>query len=71
SLLGIVCLLGLMVATSRDRRSIPWYTVGTGLFLQFLIALFVLKTSIGQQIFKYISTFIATFLGFSEKGGEF
>ncbi|KAI8891510.1 hypothetical protein BC833DRAFT_36396 [Globomyces pollinis-pini] len=60
SLLEIVCLLGLVVPTSRDRSSIPWYTVETGfLFLQFVIALFVLQTSIGQQIFKYkINIFI-------------
>jgi CNT family concentrative nucleoside transporter len=71
SLCGIVVLIGLTAIFSRDRKSIPWHTVGSGLFLQYLIALFVLKTEVGQGIFQYLSAFIADFLHFSHQGAVF
>lgn len=38
AVIGIIYLLGLAVAFSSARRSIPWKTVGIGLLLQLLFA---------------------------------
>ena len=52
SLLGLVTLVALAWACSTNRRRFPWRTVLTGLGLQFLFALFILKTTIGEKIFS-------------------
>ena len=51
SLLGLVTLVALAWACSTNRRRFPWRTVLTGLGLQFLFALFILKTTMGKSIF--------------------
>lgn len=71
SFVGLFVLIGILYATSNDRSSIKWYTVVVGLLLQYLIALFVLKTTLGVNIFKYLSFLITSFLGFSAAGIEF
>ncbi|KAJ3258672.1 hypothetical protein HK103_003461 [Boothiomyces macroporosus] len=71
SLLGIVVILVAMTLLSHDRKNIPWYTVSTGLLIQYFIALIVLKTQWGFDLFNYISRFLANFLGFSHTGAVF
>ncbi|KAF9973717.1 hypothetical protein BGZ73_003017 [Actinomortierella ambigua] len=71
SLLGLVFYLLVMYVTSRNRRAIHWPTVATGIGLQYLLGLFVIKTSLGQTIFTYIGTAMASFLGFSSAGIDF
>ena len=83
SFLGIIFIIGMMTVTSavscmfskltnnQDRRAIPWHTVAVGLFLQFGIALFVLRTKIGIQIFQFLSKLITDFLETSAVGLEF
>src|SRR3954469_16671846 len=51
SALGLVILLSCAWALSRNRRRFPWRTVLWGLGLQFLFALFILKTPFGAAIF--------------------
>ncbi|KAI8906440.1 Na+ dependent nucleoside transporter C-terminus-domain-containing protein [Gorgonomyces haynaldii] len=71
SFAGIIVYLLIMYATSSDRKAIPWHTVGAGLTIQFFVALFVLKTTIGANIFEAISKFVAGFLKFSDAGLSF
>lgn len=71
SLAGVIVLLTIMYATSSNRRAIPWNTVAAGLLLQFLIALFVLRTKLGFDIFSALSTMIVGFLSFSQDGTRF
>ncbi|KAJ3269985.1 hypothetical protein HDV01_000748 [Terramyces sp. JEL0728] len=71
SLLGIVVILAVMTLLSNDRKNIPWYTIATGLLIQYFIALVVLKTQWGFDLFNYISHFLADFLGFSHTGAAF
>ena len=49
--LGLVVLIALAWALSNNRRSFPWRTVLWGLGLQFVFALFILKTPVGQRLF--------------------
>ncbi|KAI8349816.1 Na+ dependent nucleoside transporter C-terminus-domain-containing protein [Mortierella sp. GBAus27b] len=68
SLCGLLFFLVALFVTSRNRKLIHWPTVATGIGLQFLLGLFVIRTYIGQTIFSYIGGFMATFLGFSKDG---
>ncbi|KAI8169866.1 hypothetical protein K4K49_009909 [Colletotrichum sp. SAR 10_70] len=71
SLFGLVLLIALLTATSRDWRKIPWHTVIGGMLTQFLIAVFVLKTSVGYDIFAFISEMARTLLEFAKDGLRF
>src|SRR5687768_9062557 len=44
--LGIVCFIAAVATFSADLRAINWRTVGTGMLLQLLLALFILKFAI-------------------------
>lgn len=71
SLAGLALTIGLLYATSRNRKAISWYTVLVGLYLQFLIALFVLRTSVGYNIFTFISDRATDLLDFASDGLAF
>jgi CNT family concentrative nucleoside transporter len=68
---GVIVLLGIMWFTSEDRSSIPWHTVGAGMAAQYLVALFVLKTTPGNVIFTSILNLVVDFLYFSKEGLKF
>lgn len=47
SLFGLVVLMFALWATSSDRKAIKWHTVIVGMLTQFIIGLFVLRTTVG------------------------
>jgi CNT family concentrative nucleoside transporter len=47
SLFGLAVFITVLYGTSHNRRMIKWHTVIVGMLAQFLIALFVLRTSVG------------------------
>jgi CNT family concentrative nucleoside transporter len=53
-LLGLISFIALAWLVSEQRRMFPWRVVIGGLALQFGLALFVLKTSIGKSLFSGI-----------------
>ena len=67
--LGFLILMGYLL--SSNRRRIDWNLVGTGLLLQLVFALLVLKVDRVAQSFDWLSQQVVTFLNFSEKGAEF
>ena len=71
SLLGLAVMIALLYATSRNRRKIRWHTVIGGMLTQFIIAVFVLRTQAGYDIFKFISNLARDLLGFADQGTEF
>ena len=71
SLLGLVAIMGIAYALSTNRAAIRWKTVVWGVGLQFALALFVLKTSVGQALFAWIGDKINRVLDFSYIGSEF
>ncbi|KAI1655188.1 H+/nucleoside cotransporter [Daldinia decipiens] len=71
SLFGLVVMIAVLTATSRDWRKIPWHTVIGGMLTQFIIAVFVLRSQAGYDIFNFISTLARTLLGFAGEGVEF
>ena len=56
SLLGMGVLIGIAWALSTDRRRISWSLVAWGLALQFVFAVFILKTSVGAGLFDAAET---------------
>jgi CNT family concentrative nucleoside transporter len=70
-LLGIVAILGTAVLMSNNRKAINYRLVISGLIMQVLLAIFVLKIEFGQQLFKNIGDLITTALHFSDAGAGF
>ncbi len=71
SLVGLVVFMGIAWGFSTNRRAVHWRTIAWGLGLQFLLALFVLKTPFGQALFIWIGAKITRVLALSYVGGAF
>lgn len=71
SLFGLLVFIGVLWATSRHRSRIVWQTVVVGMLVQFVVALFVLRTKVGFDIFKFISNLALLLLGFAGDGVAF
>lgn len=71
SLFGLVVLIFGLWLTSKNRKKIVWRTVIVGMLLQYIVALFVLRTQVGFDIFKFISDRARDLLGFASLGTEF
>lgn len=71
SLFGLIVLLGGLWLTSKDRKKIVWRTVIVGMLVQFIMALFVLRTQVGYDIFHFIAQRATDLLGFAGKGTAF
>ena len=70
-LLGLAFLVLVGYLLSSNRRRIDWRLVGTGLLLQVIFAVLVLKVDAVARSFDWLSQQVVTFLNFSEKGAEF
>jgi CNT family concentrative nucleoside transporter len=70
-LLGIILILGVSFLMSNNRKAINYRTVGVGLLLQVSLAVFILKTDVGQQLFQWLGDSINTLLGQADKGAQF
>ena len=70
-LLGIVVILGICYLMSNNKKRINLKTVGVGLLLQFLLAVFIMKTPIGAQIFGFLAEIINKILEASISGSNF
>lgn len=71
SLVGVLVMLVLAWLLSVDRRVIPWRVVLWGVGLQFVFALFILKTPVGEGIFDAINDVIVALLGYTVQGARF
>lgn len=70
-IIGIIVILGLAFLWSNNRKKINYRVVGTGLLLQVLLAIFILKVPLGQQIFYWLGQAINKLLDFSREGALF
>jgi concentrative nucleoside transporter, CNT family len=70
-LLGIVLILGVAFLLSDNRRAINYRTVGVGLALQTGLAVFILRTTFGQQLFQSLGYYVDRLLKKADKGAEF
>jgi CNT family concentrative nucleoside transporter len=70
-IIGIVVILGLAFLWSNNRKAINYRLVITGLILQVVLAVFILKIPVGQDIFAWLGKAINKLLDFSQEGGLF
>ena len=70
-LTGLIVILAIAYCFSTNRRAIDKRTVAWGLGLQILFALIVLKTAVGQQVFKSLAAVINHLLNFAFVGSSF
>ena len=54
-----------------DKKNINVKTVSLGLALQFIFAIFILKTPFGAPIFSFLDQAITTLISFSDSGANF
>ncbi len=70
-ILGIVLILGTAYLLSNNRKAINYRVVGMGLLIQALLAVFILKTQVGQEVFKWLGKAVTKVLSFSDEGAKF
>ncbi|MBC7541241.1 MAG: NupC/NupG family nucleoside CNT transporter, partial [Candidatus Sericytochromatia bacterium] len=70
-LVGIACILGIAVLFSSNRKAISIRVVAWGLGLQMILALFILRTSLGKAVFHKAGELITTLLDFTKVGSGF
>ncbi|XP_071829924.1 solute carrier family 28 member 3-like isoform X2 [Apostichopus japonicus] len=68
---GLLFFVFVTYIFSEYPRKVKWRPVIWGLVLQFLLALFVLKTKLGYITFNWLGDVIQTFLGYSDEGAKF
>jgi len=68
---GMLAILGLSTLVSRDRGSIDWLLVVSGLLAQFFLGFFVLRTSAGMEFFRDLGDSMTNVLHFSDEGAHF
>lgn len=79
--IGMAAIIGIAVAFSNNRKAINWKLVGTGLGIQFVLAVFILKGSVMAEywsplgwpkaFFSWVSSFFVIVLDFTTAGAEF
>lgn len=77
----MAAIIGIAVAFSNNRKTIDWKLVATGLGIQFVLAIFILKGSdmseywspLGwpKAFFSWVSSFFVIVLDFTTAGAEF
>jgi CNT family concentrative nucleoside transporter len=68
AILGITFFCAIAWLLSSDRKRFPWRVVLVGIAFQVLIALLILKTSIGQRFFEGMGNFISKLVSMTEPG---
>jgi concentrative nucleoside transporter, CNT family len=56
SIAGLMIFYMILYLTSANRKMIVWRTVLVGLLCQYILALFVLRTGVGYNIFNFVSS---------------
>jgi len=70
-LLGIAVILFSVFLFSKNRQAINWHLVVCGLSLQLFLAMFILRTSIGQGLFQFLGRATEKVLSFANDGSAF
>ena len=69
--LGLCVMVGIAWSLSSDRRRFPVRVVVGGLLMQFILAVLVLRSEIGQSIFQSIGNLFTNLLDCVDKGAGF
>ncbi|MEZ5283429.1 MAG: Na+ dependent nucleoside transporter N-terminal domain-containing protein [Vicinamibacterales bacterium] len=74
--LGAACFIAICAACSPDLRAVRWRTVGWGVAIQLVLAVFILRLEIGgvkpgYAFFSAVGDVVKRFLEFSNQGALF
>ena len=70
-LLGLTSLIFISYLLSNNRKKIQWKTVLISIFIQFVIAILILKVSLIQSIFEIISKIFVRIINYTTSGSSF
>jgi len=80
-LIGMAAIIGMAYAFSKHKKHINWRLVGTGLSIQFVLAIFILKgrdmaavwapLRWPKDFFSWVSSFFVIVLEFTTEGAKF
>ncbi len=70
-LVGMLVIVGVALALSRDRRAIRWRTVGWAFALQLAFAAVVLYWEKGKDALEAFSNKVSSAIGYADKGSSF
>lgn len=71
SLFGLLLFIFIFWLTSANRKLINWHAVIVGMLAQFILALFVLRTTAGYDIFNFVAYLASSLLGYAAQGTAF
>lgn len=71
NILGIFVVFGIAWLCSKNRKAIDYRLVLHALTMQIIIALLVLKTSIGSAVLEKVAYFVTSLYQFADKGAAF
>ncbi|AYE34460.1 NupC/NupG family nucleoside CNT transporter [Clostridium septicum] len=70
-IIGIIAIFGIAFLFSENKKKINWRLVATGLGLQIVLALLILKVPAGRKVFEGASAAITKLLDFTKEGTNF
>ncbi|TYP95221.1 concentrative nucleoside transporter, CNT family [Fodinibius salinus] len=80
-MLGMVAIIGIALAFSKNWKKVNWRLVATGLGIQFALAVFILKgqemaeywSPLGwpKEFFSWVSSFFVVVLNYTTEGAKF
>ncbi|MEI7728167.1 MAG: nucleoside transporter C-terminal domain-containing protein [Verrucomicrobiota bacterium] len=70
-LIGIGLIFGTAYWMSSNRKAINYRLVFSGMLLQVLLAVFILKVPLGQKLFAVLGAIVTKLLDYSKEGGRF
>ncbi|XP_009993775.1 PREDICTED: solute carrier family 28 member 3 [Chaetura pelagica] len=68
---GLVMYVLLMVIFSKYPTRVAWRPVFSGIGMQFILGLLILRTKVGFDLFNWLGIQIQTFLEYSDVGAKF
>jgi CNT family concentrative nucleoside transporter len=71
SLLGLLVMIGIAYLLSEKKKAIQWRTIISGILLQVVFGLIILKTDVGRGVFDSIGRGFNAILGYTGEGAKF
>ncbi|XP_015135864.2 solute carrier family 28 member 3 [Gallus gallus] len=68
---GLVMYILLMFIFSKYPTRVAWRPVFSGIVMQFILGLLILRTKVGFDVFNWLGIQIQTFLEYSDTGAKF
>lgn len=71
SFIGLFTMIGIAFLLSEDRKKINWRTVISGILLQIVLGVIILKTDFGRGVFESAKTVFTHVLSYTNEGSNF